>query len=316
MSFDGRLISNVGVLAAIIEGGSFTRAADALGLSPSGVSRAVSRLEGRIGVRLLDRNTRSVSLTDEGRKLYANIGPLLSEIDNALRLTSGSAETVRGRLRVNADAFFARFMFSAHIGDFLDRHPDVSLELVTRDQLGDLLGDGFDIAVRFGMPPDSNMIVRKLLDIRTLTVASPAYLEKHGTPTTPADLGRHSCIQMRNSQTGQIIEDWLFPGPEEPLVVPTRGRLVVNDVATLLGACVSGVGLCRIKAIGVQELIDKGDLIEVLKDWPSESYPLYAIYPSRHLPAAKVRAFIDFVEETVKPGQTVGIGAGRAKQKT
>lgn len=314
MSFDGRLISNVGVLAAIIEGGSFARAADALGLSPSGVSRAVSRLEGRIGVRLLDRNTRSVTLTDEGRRLYANIGPLLSEIDTALRITSGSAEAVRGRLRVNVDAFFSRFMFSAHVGDFLDLHPEVSLELVVRDQLGDLLGDGFDIAVRFGMPPDSNMIARKLLDIRTLTVASPAYLEKHGTPRTPADLARHSCIQMRNSQTGQIIEDWHFLGSEKPLVVSTRGRLIVNDVATMLGACLTGAGLCRIKAVGVQSLLDSGELVEVLADWPTESYPLYAVYPSRHLPAAKVRAFIDFVEERVAPKPPAGNTKGSRRK--
>lgn len=299
MTFDGRMISNVGVLAAIIEGGSFARAADALGLSPSGVSRAISRLEGRIGVRLLDRNTRSVTLTDEGRRLYADIGPLLSQIDNALRVTSGSAETVRGRLRVNVDAFFARIMFSAHIGRFLDLHPEVSLELVTRDQLGDLLGDGFDIAIRFGAPPDSSMVARKLLETRTIMVASPAYIAKHGTPELPADLARHTCIQVRNSQTGQIMEDWLFPNGGEMLSVATRGRLVVNDVGTLLGACLTGVGIARIKAIGVQDLIDSGALVELLPDWPTETYPLYAIYPSRHLPAAKVRAFIDFVQETV-----------------
>lgn len=299
MTFDGRMISNVGVLAAIIEGGSFARAADALGLSPSGVSRAISRLEGRIGVRLLDRNTRSVTLTDEGRRLYADIGPLLSGIENALRVTSGSAETVRGRMRVNVDAFFARIMFSAHVGRFLELYPEVSLELVTRDQLGDLLGEGFDIAIRFGAPPDSSMVARKLFETRTIMVASPAYLERHGTPEVPADLARHICIQVRNSQTGQIMEDWLFPKDGEMLSVATHGRLVVNDVGTLLGACLTGVGIARIKAIGVQDLLDSGALVELLPDWPTETYPLYAIYPSRHLPAAKVRAFIDFVQETV-----------------
>ena len=127
MAFDGRVISNVGVLAAIVQSGNFARAAEALGLSPSGVSRAITRLEARIGVRLLDRNTRSVTLTDEGRRLYANIGPLLSEIDDALRTTSGSAEVVRGRLRVNVDAFFARFMFAAHVGRFLDLYHRLSM---------------------------------------------------------------------------------------------------------------------------------------------------------------------------------------------
>jgi DNA-binding transcriptional LysR family regulator len=244
MTFDGRMISNVGVLAAIVQGGSFARAAEALGLSPSGVSRAITRLEGRIGVRLLDRNTRSVSLTDEGRKLYANIGPLLTEIDDALRITSGSAEVVRGRLRVNVDAFFSRFMFAAHIGRFLELHPEVSLELVARDQLGDLLGDGFDLAIRFGSPPDSAMIVRKLLETKTVTVASPAYLARHGEPKQPGDLAGHVCIQMHNSQTGQTMEDWAFVADGKTLNVQTRGRLVVNDAGTLLGACVTGCRHC------------------------------------------------------------------------
>src|SRR5712671_5725569 len=129
MAFDGRLVANVGVLAAIVEGGSFARAADALGLSRSGVSRAVARLESRLGVRLLDRTTRSVALTDEGRRLYGEIGPLLSGIEDAFTLTAGSSAVVRGRLRVNVDAFFSNMMLAPHTGRFLDQYPEISLEL-------------------------------------------------------------------------------------------------------------------------------------------------------------------------------------------
>src|ERR1700744_322417 len=182
MPFDGRLVANVGVLAAIIEGGSFARAADALGLSPSGVSRAVTRLETSVGVRLLDRTTRSVTLTDEGRRLYGEIRPLLSGIEDAFTLTAGSSTVVRGRLRVNVDAFFSRLMLAPHINRFLDRYPEISLELITRDQLGDLVGEGFDIAVRFGQPPSSSLVARKLFETRTVTVAAPSYIEKHGQP--------------------------------------------------------------------------------------------------------------------------------------
>ena len=139
MTLDGRLLSNVSVLAAVVEGGNFARAADALGLTPSGVSRAIARLEARIGVRLLDRTTRSVSLTDEGRSLYANINPLVLGIEDAVTHTSGSSGSVRGRLRVNADAFTSRLLLSPHIGRFLDLYPEVSLELSAREQLGDLL---------------------------------------------------------------------------------------------------------------------------------------------------------------------------------
>lgn len=296
MAFDGRVISNVGVLAAIAEGGSFARAADALGLSRSGVSRAVSRLEARVGVRLLDRTTRAVSLTDEGRRLYAEVAPLLTGIEDAVTVTSGTSVAVRGRLRVNVDAFFSRQLFTPHISEFLSLYPDLSLELVARDQLGDLVAEGFDIAIRFGTPPVSSLVVKKLVETRTVTVAAPAYLTAHGTPTIPADLVEHACIQVRDSLTGQPIEEWRFRRGAEVVDVRTTGRLMVTEFGTMLGACLDGVGIARIKAIGVQHLIQQGALVEVLPDWHGESFPLYALYPSRHLPPAKVRAFIDFVQ--------------------
>ncbi|GLQ78247.1 transcriptional regulator [Mesorhizobium huakuii] len=300
MAFDGRVISNVGVLAAIAEGGSFARAADALGLSRSGVSRAVSRLEARVGVRLLDRTTRAVSLTDEGRRLYAEVAPLLNGIEDAVTVTSGTSVAVRGRLRVNVDAFFSRQLFTPHISEFLSLYPDLSLELVARDQLGDVVAEGFDIAIRFGTPPVSSLVVKKLVETRTVTVAAPTYLRAHGTPTVPADLVDHACIQVRDSLTGQPIEEWRFRRGDEVVDVRTTGRLMVTEFGTMLGACLDGVGIARIKAIGVQHLIRQGTLVEVLPDWHGESFPLYALYPSRHLPPAKVRAFIDFVQSHLR----------------
>jgi DNA-binding transcriptional LysR family regulator len=296
MAFDGRVISNIGVLAAIIEGGSFARAGEALGLTRSGVSRAVSRLEARVGVRLLDRTTRAVALTDEGRRLYSEVAPLLSGIEDAVTATSGSSVAVRGRLRVNVDAFFSRLLFTPHISDFLSLYPDLSLELVARDQLGDLVGDGFDIAVRFGTPPVSSLVASKLLDTRMVTVASPAYLKAHGRPAIPSDLTHHACIQVRDSLTGQPIEEWRFRQKQKVVQVKTTGRLMVAEFGTMLGACLGGVGIARVKAIGVQRFIQDGALVELLSDWSGESFPLYALYPSRHLPPAKVRAFIDFVQ--------------------
>jgi len=296
MAFDGRVISNVSVLAAVVEGGGFARAAEALGLSRSGVSRAVSRLEARVGVRLLDRTTRAVALTDEGRKFYSEIAPLLTRIEDAVTITSGSSVAVRGRLRVNVDAFFSRLLFTPYISDFLALYPDLSLELIARDQLGDLVGEGFDIAVRFGIPPESSLVARKLLDTRMVTVASPSYLKLHGKPAVPSDLVGHACIQVRNSLTGQPIEAWTFRQGDEVVEVRTTGRLMVAEWGTMLGACLGGVGVARVKAIGVRHLIDQGALVELLADWHGESFPLYALYPSRHLPPAKVRAFIDFVQ--------------------
>jgi DNA-binding transcriptional LysR family regulator len=320
MAFDARVISNVGVLAAIAEGGSFARAAEALGLSRSGVSRAVSRLEARVGVRLLDRTTRAVALTDEGRRLYAEVAPLLTGIEDAVTVTSGSSVAVRGRLRVNVDAFFARLLFTPCIPEFLALYPELSLELVARDQLGDLVGEGFDIAVRFGTPPVSSLVSRKLLDTRTVTVASPAYLERHSEPAAPSDLASHACIQVRDSSTGQPIEAWQFRRGDEVVEIRTSGRLMVTEFGTMLGACLQGIGIARVKAIGVRHLIEEGALVELFPDWLGDAFPLYALYPSRHLPAAKVRAFIDFVQsrvlQTERRGDQSPAGKKRAGGKT
>jgi DNA-binding transcriptional LysR family regulator len=299
MPFDGRLVANVGVLAAIVEGGSFAKAADALGLSPSGVSRALSRLEERVGVRLLDRTTRSVALTDEGRRLYGEIGPLLSGIEDAFTATAGAKAVVKGRLRVNVDAFFSRFLLGPEIGRFLARYPEVNLELVAREGLGDLVGEGFDIALRFGQPPDSTLVAKHLFETHTLTVAAPAYVKRHGMPRVPAELGRHDCILMKNTLTGETLSDWSYRKGRRSETVTVSGRLLVSEVGTLLSACLAGIGVARIKGIGIADLIEKGKLVVLLPDWQGEAFPLYALYPSRHLPAAKVRAFIDFVAEIV-----------------
>ena len=300
MALDGRVLSNVSVLAAVVEGGSFARAAEVLGLTPSGVSRAIARLEARIGVRLFDRTTRSLHLTDEGRLLYANINPLVLGIEDAVTRTAGSAGSVRGRLRVNTDAFTSRLLLSPHIGRFLDLYAELSLELIARDQLGDLVAEGFDIAVRFGEPPSSSLVARKLLDTRIVTVATPSYLKRHGRPAKPADLANHVCIQVRSPLTGQPFP-WEFQRGRRVIEVPTSGRLLLTDVGTILGTCLSGVGVAQIKALGIQELLDDGKLIDLFPDWPDERFPLYALYPSRHLPAAKVRAFIDFVMAAIEP---------------
>jgi DNA-binding transcriptional LysR family regulator len=297
MTFDGRIISNVGVLAAIVEGGSFARAADALGLSRSGVSRAVSRLEARVGVQLLDRTTRVVSLTDEGRRFYTGVAPLLTGIDEVVSSTSKSAVSVRGRLRVNVDAFFSSLLLAPHLSEFLTLHPDLKLDIVARDQLGDLIGDGFDVAVRFGAPPDSSLVARKLLETRTITVASRSYLKRYGKPEHPRDLAHHACIQVRDSLTGQPIDAWVFRQGNKRELVKISGSLMVAEFGTMLGACAGGVGIARVKAIGVQRLLEQGTLVELLPDWNGDSFPLYALTASRQFPAAKVRVFVDFIHD-------------------
>jgi len=296
MPLNGRLLSNVSVLAAVVEAGSFARAAEALALTPSAVSRAIARLEERVGVRLLDRTTRSLNLTDEGRTLYADINPLVLGIEDAVTRATDSSVAVNGRLRVNTDAFTSRLLLATHLRGFLERHPQIALDLIARDQLGDMVAEGFDIALRFSNPPASSLVVRKLFDTRIVTVASPDYLARHGRPSKPQDLTEHVCIQVRDSSTGQPYS-WEFQRGRKLIKVSTSGRLLLTDVGTILGACLSGVGIAQIKAIGIQDFLDSGELVDLFPDWPDERMSLHALYPSRHLPAAKVRAFIEFVIE-------------------
>jgi DNA-binding transcriptional LysR family regulator len=300
MTPNARILGGVSTLAAVVESGSFVKAAEALGVTQSAVSRAVSRLETRLGIRLLYRTTRSVKLTAEGQRFYEEIAPMLSGIRDAVTSATGAAAVVSGRLRVSIDPFVSRLLLAPQIGSFLNRYPELSLELITRDSLGDLIGEGFDVAVRFGDPPTSSLVVRKVLETRILTVAAPSYIERHGRPTKPSELSRHHCIQFRNPGTGQPFE-WEFHRGRKIVPVKTSGHLLLTDVGTMLGACIAGAGIAQVMALGIQDLLDGGQLVELFPDWPNEKFPLFALYPSRTLPPAKLRAFLDFVWKVALP---------------
>jgi DNA-binding transcriptional LysR family regulator len=295
-----RLLSGINVLMAVVEGGSFIRAAEALNITQPAVSRAIARLESRIGVRLLDRTTRSLTLTAEGRRLYDETSPLLSGIADAVTFASGASATVRGRLRVNMDPLFSSLLLAPHLGRFLDRYPEVSLELLTRPELGDLISEGFDLAVRFGEPPSSSLVARKLLETHIVTVAAPSYLARHGRPEKLTDLAKHHCLQFRDPRTNQPYE-WEFHRGRRIVPIKTSGRLMLSDAYTFLGACLAGAGIAQVLALSVQTELDRGDLIDIFPNWPDERFPLFALYPSRHLPPAKLRAFLDFVLELANP---------------
>jgi DNA-binding transcriptional LysR family regulator len=305
MAFDSRLLNGVGVLAAVVEAGNFARAAEALSLTPSGVSRAVARLEMRLGVRLFDRTPRAVTLTDEGRHFHAQIGPLFAAIEETADEVAGAAAAVRGRLRVNVDPWFARLVLAPRLSGFLTAHPALTIELVVRDTLGDLVREGFDVGIRFGEPEPSGLIVRKLLETRILTCAAPTYLARYGRPQHPQDLVQHECLLFRDPVTGRPFP-WEFHRGGEVIEVKVSGRLVVNDLATKLTACAAGHGISQTLALGLDPLLECGELVQILSDWAEEHFPLYAYLPSRHLPPAKVRAFLEFVLASVARSPKLG----------
>ena len=293
---DARLLSGVTVLATVVDRGSFTRAAELLGLSASGVSRAVSRLEQRLGVRLLDRTTRTLRLTAEGARLNELAAPHLAGIEEAANSAAGAALSAKGTVRASLNTFFARHILAPHLPEFEKRYPDLSLALVQSPEAGDLIAEGVDIAVRFGPQPPSTMSSRLLLETRVLTVAAPSYIRAHGRPGSPEALVGHDCIQYLDPHRGKPFE-WEFRRAEETLPVDTAGRLTLADVDTMIAACVAGAGIAQVLALSVEPLVEDGTLVELFPDWPGETFPLFAIRPSRRLPPAKVEAFLDFCTE-------------------
>ncbi|RSV39756.1 LysR family transcriptional regulator [Sphingomonas sp. ABOLE] len=293
MGYDGRLLSGVTVLMAVVEAGTMTRAAEALGLTQSGVGRAIQRLEARVGVRLLDRTTRSLRLTDEGRRFWEQVGPHLEGIEQAALEAAGSSQRVRGRLRVNVDPFFSRLVLAPALTAFLAAHPELRLELLMREQIGDLVADGFDMALRFGELPSAGVTARKLLETRILTVASPAYIAAQGRPADPRELIDHACIDYQDPRSGRPFA-WEFRRGDVVLPVRQPARLMVSDVDTMIRACCGGAGIAQILELGSRDLLERGALVELFPDWPGETFPLYALYPTRQHRPAKVRAFTDW----------------------
>ncbi|PZQ49305.1 MAG: LysR family transcriptional regulator [Rhodovulum sulfidophilum] len=297
MSFDGRLLSGIGVVAAVVEAGGFARAGEALGLTQPAVSRAVARLEQRVGIRIFNRTARAISLTDEGRRFYEAVAPHLAGIEEATVSAAASRSVVRGRLRVNVDGAFGHFVLAPRIGAFLDRFPELSVEISVRDRIGDLVAEGFDVAIHFGEPELSSLKARLLLRTRVLTCASEAYLARHGIPRHPRDLAEgHRCVLIRDPATGRPFE-WEFQRGAEAVPFAAGGRLMVNDTGSLLGACLGGAGIAQLLELYARDVLAERRLTKILPDWSDETFPLYAYHHAPNLVSAKLRAFLDFVGE-------------------
>jgi DNA-binding transcriptional LysR family regulator len=287
-------LDRLDVLRAVVEAGSFVGAGEALGLTQPAVSRAVSKLEERIGVRLFRRSARSIALTEEGRAYYEAIAPHLRAIEEATNQAGAAKARVRGTLRVNVDPGTAQFVLVPHLEALFEQHPELRLELVVRDRLGDLAREGFDAAVRVGHPKPSALKARLLLKTRVLTCASPAYLARRGTPRRPADVAQHRCILMRDPvRSGPF--PWELVRGKKVVPLDANGPLIVNQFGPMLAACLAGQGIAQFLDFHVESLLAEGKLVRLFPDWADETYPLYAYHHGAQHPSAKVRAFLDFV---------------------
>lgn len=280
---------------------SFAQAASRLGLHVSGVSRAVNALETRLGVRLLQRTTRQVELTEAGRSHLARCEALLAELAEAEAAASASGGTLRGRLRASIPSGFGLAHIAPRIGDFVALHPELELDLHLSNRNVDLVEEAFDVAIRVGELRDSRLVARRLGDSRRILVASDAYLARAGLPRRPADLERHACLVL---DVGAIADRWeLFRrGAHETVRVPARLRS--NNALALLDACRAGAGIALLPQFVVAADLAAQRLARVLGAWAAVEQGIYAIYPGNRFIPAKVRAFVEFVEACVRDVDT------------
>jgi DNA-binding transcriptional LysR family regulator len=292
-------LANMEAFARVAEMGSFSAAARRLRTSKSLVSRQVAALEAELGVRLLHRTTRSLTLTEEGRGYREEVVRILAEIQDANMSVSRMQAAPRGRLKVNAPMSFSFLHLAPAIPDFLRRYPDVDLDMTLNDRFVDLVDEGFDMAVRIGRLTDSALIARKLAPMRPMVCASPAYLKEHGVPSKPADLRQHQCLC---NSTNTLIDEWRFiDGGGRPVSVQIKGRLRANNGDTLRVAALNGMGLVYLPTFFIGGDLQAGTLVSVLSDYMPQDAGIYAVYPhSRHL-LPKVRAFVDFLAERFGP---------------
>lgn len=276
---------------AVMEAGSFVGASQQLGTSSGQASKLLSRLEAELGVRLLNRTTRSVSPTEAGRAYYERLRPLIEELDRLDTEIRNISQTPRGRLRVAAPLTFGIRELTPALNDFAGRYPEIELDVSFSDRAVNLVDDGFDLAVRVGQPSDSSLIFRKLCSVRIVAVAAPAYLDRHPALETPADLARHDCIIDTNFRDPHR---WPFG---EPPGVAVAGRLRYSNAEACLQAAEAGLGIACVPAFVAGEAIRAGPVVLLLKDFEAAPYDIYLLYPhSRHL-AAKVRLLVDGLVE-------------------
>ena len=287
------------VFVRVVEHESFSSAARALKLTPSAVSKLIGRLEDRLGARLLNRTTRRLSMTEEGHAFYQRCVPILSAIDEAeMAVTELHAEP-RGLLKVNASTAFGQFHIQPLIPKFLERHPDLRIQLTLSDSLVNLVEEEVDVAIRIADMPDSTLIAKKLSAVHRTVAAAPSYIATFGIPKSPKDLKNHNCLTLSFETS---LNQWEFKGSDGPQRIRVRGSFETNNAAALYEAGLAGLGLFRAANFVVGSDFKEGRLIPVLEDYEMiNQVNIYAVYPhSKHL-SPKVRAFVDLMIDAFTP---------------
>jgi LysR family transcriptional regulator for bpeEF and oprC len=282
------------IFVKVAERRSFVRAAADLGITQSGVSNAINRLEDQLGVRLLARTTRRVSLTEDGAAFFDRCRQILAELEEAELVLKEARLKPTGRLRIDVPVSFGRLKVVPLLGSFQAQYPELKLALSFTDRYVDLIEEGIDVSVRFGVLQDSSLMARRLTQTQFRVVGAPSYFAKYGRPKTPEDLGAHNCLALMLRDT-RLARDWRFVRDGGETTVTPTGNMSFSDGAALCDAACAGYGLAQIHGYYIDRVVKAGQLEPVLEKFKPKIDPIWLVYPqTRHL-SPKVRAFIDFV---------------------
>jgi DNA-binding transcriptional LysR family regulator len=284
----------------VVEDGGFSAAARSLTMTPSAISKLITRLEARLGARLLHRTTRRINLTHEGAAFYQRSKRILTDIDDAEEAISLAHGAPRGLLTITTSTPFAHCQIVPILPEFFSLYPEISVDLAVTDRVVDMVEGGYDIALRINARKDSTLIVRQLATDRRIICASSGYLGRNGMPTVPADLRRHNCLAWTSNHAD--LNQWPFNGPEGPTTVRVSGNTAMDNGETLYEAVRAGIGIARLAGFRVGADIQAGRLVPLLTDFDiSEPFPIDAVYTHRRHLLPKVRAFVDFLVRRFTP---------------
>lgn len=287
------------IFSRVVDNSSFTRAADTLGIPRSSVSAAVQELEALVGARLLHRTTRKVSATQDGLAFYERCQRLIADVEDAENLFRQTAAQPSGKLRIDVPGRIGRLVVAPALPGFLNLYPQIDIDLGITDRAVNLVQDSVDCVLRVGPLNASGLIARPVGRLRLINVASPAYLERHGTPLTPADLGAHLAVNYASPSSGRVDEwEWIQDGGLRTLAM--RGRVTVNSAEAYIACCLAGLGLIQIPAYDVRRHIEAGELVEVMPDHLAEPMQMTLLYPHRQHLSHRLRVFSDWLEALMK----------------
>lgn len=293
------------IFARVVECSSFTRAADTLGLPRSSVSAAVLELEGRVGARLLHRTTRKVSPTQDGAAFYERCVRLVADYAEAETLFRQATAGPSGRIRVDVPGRVGRLIIAPALPEFLAAYPAIDVDLGVTDREVDLVGDALDCVLRVGPLADSGLVARPFGEIVQVNVASPAYLQRHGIPSAPADLAGHVAVNYASPTTGRVY-DWEWLEGCETRAMAVRARVTVNSAEASIACCLAGLGLIQIPAYDVRAHVEAGELVEVLPGFRPASLPVTLLYSHRQQRSRRLQIFVDWLEQLVRRHMTTG----------